>query len=81
PDLRPRSKVFEPMDLLRPDQVDRPRAMKDTPALIKAYLRLGGVIGEGAYIDHAFNTVDVCLVLDTARMPAKHRDIYTRARR
>ncbi|MCY4336860.1 MAG: GNAT family N-acetyltransferase [Litoreibacter sp.] len=81
PELRPRSKVFEPMDLIPPDAVDRPRAMKDTPALIKAYLRLGGVIGEGAFIDHDFNTIDVCLVMDTARMSTKHRDLYTKARR
>ena len=29
-------------------------------------------------IDRAFNTTDVCLVMDTARMSAKHRDFYTR---
>ncbi|MEM7470135.1 MAG: GNAT family N-acyltransferase [Pseudomonadota bacterium] len=81
PELRPRSKAHERMDLLPPEQVNRPQAMKDTPALIKAYLRLGGVVGDGAFIDHAFNTIDVCLVMDTARMSAKHRDLYTKARR
>ena len=49
-----------------------------TPALIKAYLRLGGCVGEGAWIDHDFNTTDVCLVMDTAKMSAKHRDFYIR---
>jgi hypothetical protein len=29
-------------------------------------------------VDHAFNTVDVCLVMDTAQMSGKHRDFYTR---
>ena len=52
--------------------------MVATPALIKAYLRLGGFVGEGAWIDEAFNTTDVCLVMDTARMSAKHREFYTR---
>jgi putative hemolysin len=46
--------------------------------LIKAYLRLGGHVSDGAWIDHEFNTIDVCLVMDTARMSAKHRDFYTR---
>jgi len=66
------------MDLMPVDQVDRRAAMLGTPALIKAYLRLGGFVGLGAFVDHAFNTVDVCLVMDTARMSSKHRDFYTR---
>ena len=52
--------------------------MVATPALIKAYLRLGGFVGEGAWIDHAFNTTDVCLVMDTVRMSATHREFYVR---
>lgn len=76
-DLRVRSKAFENMNLLGKDDLDRKRAMVETPALIKAYLRLGGYVGEGAYVDHAFNTTDVCLVLDTARMNERQRRIYT----
>lgn len=66
------------MDLLPPGQIDRRLAMLGTPALIKAYLRLGGFVGEGAWIDHAFNTTDVCLVMDTEKMSAKHREFYVR---
>ena len=66
------------MDLLPPDQIDRRAAMLGTPALIKAYLRLGGFVGEGAWLDHAFNTTDVCLVMDTKKMSAKHRAFYLR---
>ncbi|MBC7154860.1 MAG: GNAT family N-acetyltransferase [Rhodobacteraceae bacterium] len=66
------------MDLLPPDQIDRRAAMVATPALIKAYLRVGGCVGDGAYIDREFNTTDVCLVMDTAAMSARHRDFYTR---
>lgn len=69
---------FQAMDLLPLDKVDRKLAMLGTPALIKAYLRLGGFVGEGAWIDHDFNTTDVCLVMDTAQMSAKHRDFYVR---
>jgi putative hemolysin len=46
------------------------------PALIKGYLRLGGFVGEGAYVDRAFNTTDVCLVLDTEQMSAAQARIY-----
>ena len=80
PDLRLRAQPaqFQRMDLLPPDQINRRAAMVQVPALIKAYLRLGGVVGEGAWIDHAFNTIDVCLILDTARMNDRQRRIYSR---
>lgn len=66
------------MNLIPDAQIDRRAAMVGTPALIKAYLRFGGFVGDGAWIDHAFNTTDVCLVMDTVRMSARHRDFYTR---
>ncbi|MCO8144311.1 GNAT family N-acetyltransferase [Rhodovulum tesquicola] len=71
---------FQRMDLLEEDAIDRKRAMLAMPALIKAYLRLGGFVGEGAYIDRAFNTIDVCLVMDTAQMNAKSSARYVRGR-
>ena len=48
--------------------------MRATPALIKSYLRIGGFVGDGAFVDHAFNTTDICLVMDTARMNIRSRD-------
>ncbi|MDA9020228.1 GNAT family N-acetyltransferase, partial [Flavimaricola sp.] len=81
PELRVRSSVFEAMDLVPAAQIDRLAAMQATPALIKAYLRLGGVVGEGAFVDHAFNTTDVCLLVDTARMSARQKALYSRSGR
>ncbi|MCE8005711.1 GNAT family N-acyltransferase [Aestuariivita sp.] len=79
PDLRLRAQSahFQPMDRLPIDQIDRRRAMVQVPSLIKAYLRLGGFVGEGAFVDHAFNTTDVSLILDTARMNERQRKRYT----
>ena len=34
------------------------------PALIKGYLKLGAQIGDGVVIDHQFNTVDLCIIVD-----------------
>ncbi len=81
PDLRVRAQpdVFQSMDLLPSDELDRRSAMIQVPSLIKAYLRLGGFVGEGAFIDNAFNTTDVCLILDTARMNERQRRIYSGA--
>ena len=81
-DIRVRAveQTFQRMDLIPEERIDRRRAMSQTPALIKAYLRIGGFVGEGAYIDHAFNTTDVCLILDTYRMNETQRAIYTKGR-
>ncbi|WP_242601367.1 GNAT family N-acetyltransferase [Pseudaestuariivita atlantica] len=81
-DLRPRARAgaYQPMDLVPPDQIDRAAAMRSVPPLIKAYLKLGGCVGDGAYIDRAFNTTDVCLVMDTAQMNAQQTNLYLRAR-
>jgi putative hemolysin len=74
--LRARSKCYQPMDLLAPGAYQRKAAMVQVPALIKAYLRLGGCVGDGAYIDRTFNTTDVCLIMDTARLSQSRRDLY-----
>jgi putative hemolysin len=80
PDMRvsARAPHRQEMNLIPPAGLDRRSAMAATPALIKAYLRLGGFVGDGAFVDHAFNTTDVCLVMDTAQMSARHRDFYIR---
>jgi putative hemolysin len=80
PELRVRSRAFQPMDLMPGEAVDRLAAMRAMPALIKGYLRMGGVVGEGAFIDWPFNTTDICLVMDTAQMNHRARSLYSRGR-
>lgn len=78
--VRARGAHFQTMNLMKEAEIDRVAAMRAVPALIKSYLRLGGYVGEGAYIDHAFNTIDVCIVVDIAAVPEKMRAIYARGR-
>jgi putative hemolysin len=80
PDMRVRALPphRQDMGLIPAASLDRRAAMAATPALIKAYLRLGGFVGDGAWIDHDFNTTDVCLVMDTGQMSARHREFYIR---
>lgn len=82
PDLRVRAQAdhFQNMGLIPAEALDRRAAMVAVPSLIKAYLRLGGFVGEGAFVDHSFNTTDVCLVLDTARMNDRQRRMYNGGR-
>jgi putative hemolysin len=47
--------------------------MRALPPLLKGYLRLGGMIGDGAVNDREFNTVDVCLILPTERVQARYQ--------
>lgn len=66
------------MNIVPEDQISARQAMLKVPSLIKAYLRLGGYVGDGAFIDYAFNTVDVCLIVDIHAMNARQKQIYTR---
>ncbi len=81
-DLRVRAlpESYAEMAILPPEQVDKSEAMRQIPALIKGYIRIGGYVGDGAFIDHDFNTVDVCLLMDTARMVQSVRKFYSRKR-
>jgi putative hemolysin len=65
------------MNLMPAEDIDRISAMRDTPALIKAYLRLGGTVGDGVFIDKPFNTIDICLILAADSVTQLQRNIYT----
>jgi L-ornithine Nalpha-acyltransferase len=75
------------MDILKPDEVDAAAAVEQfagraaiaaLPPLIKGYLRLGALIGEGAVIDREFNTTDVCIIVVTDRITDKYFNHYIR---
>jgi putative hemolysin len=73
--LRPRALAdrYVRPDRLAPEETDPKAAIRALPPLLKGYLRLGGMVGDGAVVDHAFNTVDVCLVLPTASLQARYQ--------
>ncbi len=73
-------KHYVSLNQMPADQINQKMALRQIPSLIKAYLRLGGFVGDGAYVDRDFNTVDVCLIMDTKRMVTKYRDFYARDR-
>ncbi|SFS11077.1 GNAT family N-acetyltransferase [Yoonia litorea] len=65
-----------PLSQVTPDAFDRLQAVKQLPALIKGYLRLGGTVGNGAFVDHAFNTIDVCLILEKSAIRGLQKTLY-----
>ena len=75
--VRARDAAFQRMDIVPEAEIDRLAAMQAVPPLIKSYLRLGGFVGDGAFIDWDFNTIDVCLILDTARLSDRDRNRFS----
>jgi L-ornithine Nalpha-acyltransferase len=55
---------------------DPRQAMRKLPPLIKAYLRVGAQVGDGAVIDHQFNTVDVFIVMPVAAISERYLDRF-----
>lgn len=80
PALRPRALAERHIEMRRidPDEVDARRALSSMPPLIKGYLRLGGFVGDGAVIDHQFNTTDVAIVVKTDLVTDKYYRHYER---
>ncbi len=64
------------MDLMPKDAIDVKRTFVSLPALIKAYMRTGGYIGDGAVIDREYNTVDVGIVVKTELVTDKYYERY-----
>ncbi len=78
--VRPRALParYVAMDMLAKSEVDARAAMRDLPPMIKGYLRLGGTVGDGAVIDHDFNTVDVFVLVQMQAVADKYYRHYTR---
>lgn len=80
--LRPRAVPgrFVACERVAGAEINETAAIQALPPLIKGYLRLGGMIGEGAVIDGPFNTVDVCLVLPAKCVEARYQRHFARLR-
>jgi L-ornithine Nalpha-acyltransferase len=48
------------------------------PPLLKGYLRVGAKIGNGAFIDHQFNTIDVAIVVPMESFDQKYMNNFKR---
>jgi len=80
PALRPRALPHRYVEMRRrdPATLDLRRVAGTLPPLIKGYLRLGGFVGDGAVIDHQFNTTDVAVVVKTDLVTDKYYRHYER---
>jgi putative hemolysin len=78
--LRPRALPHRRVEMRQvpAGDLDPMRAMAMLPPLVKGYLRLGGFVGDGAVVDHQFNTTDVCIVVKTDLVTDKYYRHYER---
>lgn len=77
-DLCPRALPthYVDMNLMPKEQVVPRAALTVLPPLIKGYLRVGGMVGDGAVIDYAFNTTDVSIIVSTDALKARYAERY-----
>ncbi|MEQ1883384.1 MAG: GNAT family N-acyltransferase, partial [Burkholderiales bacterium] len=73
---RAHASLHVPMDRLPKDKVDLKAALKAMPPLIKAYLRLGATVGDGAVIDKQFGTTDVLIMLPVENIDPRYFEHY-----
>ena len=66
------------MNVMPREKLDRREALRQLPPLIKAYLRLGSFVGEGAVIDYQFGTTDVFVVCDILGVAEKYHRHFER---
>lgn len=69
---RAHSHLHVSMDLIPKDKIDAKAALKGMPPLIKAYMRLGAFVGDGAVIDHQFGTTDVLIILPVEKIDPRY---------
>jgi putative hemolysin len=55
---------------------DTRAAARALPPLLKGYLRVGAMIGDGAFIDPQFNTVDVFVVMPVEGIAARYAERF-----
>lgn len=69
---RARASRYVEMNRMAKDAIDPKAALRALPPLIKGYLRLGAMIGDGAVIDHQFGTTDVMIVMPVSAIGARY---------
>jgi putative hemolysin len=81
--IRPRALEhrYVAMDRCDPGRLNPRQALMRLPPLVKGYLRLGGFVGDGAVIDHQFNTTDIAVIVQTDLVTEKYYRHYERETR
>ncbi|WP_077962589.1 GNAT family N-acetyltransferase [Ensifer adhaerens] len=71
-----RPELHRTMDLMPAEAINAKKALAALPPLIKGYMRLGAMVGDGAVVDHAFRTTDVLIVLPISNISGRYLNYY-----
>lgn len=71
-----RPELHRTMDLMPSEAINPKKALSALPPLIKGYMRLGAMVGDGAVVDHAFRTTDVLIVLPISNISGRYLNYY-----
>lgn len=69
---RAHDSLYNSLERLPGQDLNMKQALKALPPLIKGYLRLGAFVGDGAVIDHQFNTTDVLIILPVEKIDPRY---------
>jgi len=69
------------MNRMSREAIDPKAALRMLPPLIKGYLRLGALVGDGAVVDHEFGTTDVLIVLPVAAIKQRYLEHFDLSKR
>lgn len=67
---------FTNMNLMPKEEIVPRAAINALPPLIKGYIRLNGLVGDGAVLDYAYNTTDVSIVVRTKMLHDRYVNRY-----
>jgi len=71
-----RPELHRTMDMMPVEAINPKKALAALPPLIKGYMRLGAMVGDGAVVDHAFRTTDVLIVLPISNISGRYLNYY-----
>jgi putative hemolysin len=74
--VRARPELHVPMDRIDRDAIDAGTAWRRLPPLVRGYLQAGASVGEGAFVDHQFATIDVFMIVATASIRDRYRNRF-----
>lgn len=73
PQVRALPERYVDMNLVPKEALNPQEALHELPPLVKGYIRAGTYIGDGAVIDHQFNTTDVFIYFPISRLDKRLR--------
>lgn len=74
--VRANADRYVSMNRMPAGEIDMKAALHALPPLIKGYLRLGAMIGDGAVIDRQFGTTDVLIILPVSAISPRYVNYY-----